>query len=332
VRAHGGGGAIAVIDAQQRGTDRAAETTHAQDLPDRRVPALLAAALTSIYLLLVIAPLVRGAPPVAGGVVLTVLFTAALLAAAALAGRLRLSWWHELAGMVLGVGLWYVLADLGEKGSTLRLVTLPAADVMFLGACVLAGRLLSRILRERNILLPIAIVLAGADLFTVFLGPTAAFLEHAPELVAQVSVKLPEVGSAAGPEGAAGLAHMATLGPGDTIFAALLFACVARFGLSLRANYRWMALVVAGFLALVIAVPALPPLPVLPAMAVAFLLANRGQFDLSAEERRIMLVAFGFVLVLFVGLYLVTRALLPPAPPEQPPAPVGPADIGAPSP
>lgn len=293
---------------------------------------MLAAALTSIYLLLVAAPLVRGVPPVAGGVVLTVLFTAVLMAAAALAGGLRLSWWHELAGMLLGIGLWYLLADLGEKGSTLRLATLPAADVFFLGACVLAGRLLSRMFRERNILLPIAIVLAGADIFTVFLGPTAAFLEHAPELVTQVSVKLPEVGSAAGPEGAAGLAHMATLGPGDTIFAALLFAAVVRFGLSLRASYRWMTLVVAGFLGLLIAAPAIPPLPVLPIMAVGFLIANRGQFHLTPEERRIVLVAFGFVLVLLVGLFFATRALLPPAPPEEPPAAAGPADTGAPSP
>jgi len=292
---------------------------------------MLAAVLASIYLLLVTAPLVRGVPPVAGGVALTVLFTAVLMAAAALAGRLRLGWWHELAGMLLGIGLWHVLADLGEKGSTLRLATLPAADVMFLGACVLAGRLLSRMLRERNILLPIAIVLAGVDVFTVFLGPTGALLERAPELVAQVSVKLPQVGSAAGPEGAAGLAHFATLGPGDTIFAALLFACVARFGLSLRASYRWMAVAVAAFLALVIAVPAIPPMPVLPIMAVGFLIANRGQFRLSAEERRIVLVAFGFVLVLLVGLYFTTRALLPLAPPE-PPAAAGPAEPGAPLP
>lgn len=269
----------------------------------------VALALVCTYAMLVALPLVRGVPPLAGGIIVTVLFTAAMLAAAALVARLRLSWRAELPGMLLAFGAWYVVAGAGEKGDTLRLFTLPAADVIFVFGCVLAGRLLSRILRERNMLLPIALVLALTDIFTVFLGPTGAILQKAPEVVERLSVKLPQMGSAAGPQGVAGLTHMATMGPGDLVFAALLFAAVVRFGLDLRSSFWWMFGIVALGLALIVGLN-VPPVPVLPLMALGFLVANRGSFVLSGEEKRYLVIAFIFLIALFVGLGYLTRVLL----------------------
>jgi len=287
--------------------DRGAESTQPRPTTARREALLLAAVLAATWGLLVGAPLIRGVPPAVGGVLVTVLFAAGALSAAALAACLRLTPATEALGMVLGIGLWYVVAGLGEKGGTVRVVAVPAADVIFLLACVLGGRLLSRMARERNIMLPIAIVLALADIFTVFIGPTGAILESAPEFVTRLSVKLPEMGSAAGPEGMAGLAHFATLGLGDIVFAALLLAGAARFGLNFRATFWWMLGTIAAGLALLVAIPGFPPMPVLPLMAVGFLIANRGRFELTREERRIMVIAFVFVLVLLAGLGLLTR-------------------------
>lgn len=276
----------------------------------RREALLLAAVLAAIWGLLVGAPLVRAVPPVVGGVLVTLLFTAGVLSVSALAARLRLSALSELLGMTVALFLWHILAGVGEPRAAIRLVTVPAADVVFLLACVLGGRLLSRILRERSIMLPIALVLALTDVFTVFVGPTAAFLAEAPQIVEHLSMKLPAVGSAAGPEGAAGLTHFATLGPGDVFFAALLLACVVRFDLNLRASLWWMFGVVGGGLALFVAVPGLPPMPVLPLMAVAFLIANRGRFQLTAQERRNTVIAVLFVIVLLAGLGVLTRRVM----------------------
>ncbi|MGD9495338.1 MAG: hypothetical protein AB7Y46_03405 [Armatimonadota bacterium] len=310
---------------------RHAGSSQPTDRTDRREAVLLAAVLAAMYGLLAGAPLVRGVPPVLGGMAVTVLFSAAALGIAALAGRLRLTASSELVGMLLGLGLWWLLAGLGERRDTVRLLAVPAADVVFLLTCVWAGRLLSRIVRERNIMLPIALVLALADIFTVFVGPVALFLHRAPEVVAHLSMKLPAVGSAAGPEGAAGLTHFAALGLGDVIFAALLLTGAARFGLNVRATFGWMLGLVAAGLALFVAVPAIPPMPVLPLMALGFLIANRGGFALSAEERRIMAVAFGFVIVLLAALGLLAHSVVArmPAPTSEAPTAEQPQQPGA---
>lgn len=278
---------------------------------------MLALAGLAMYLLLAGSPLIRGVPPLVGVVGITALFIVATLLVAAAAARVQITWRVELLGMLLGLGLWYVLAGLGEENSRLRLATVPAADVVFLVACVLAGRLLSRIVRERNLLLPVALVLALADVFTVFIGPTGEALEKMPELVTHLSIKVPQVGSAAGPAGAAGLTHMATMGPGDLVFAALFFAAVVRLGLNLRASFIGILIpVVIGLVGFML-LPALPGVPVLPLMALGFLIANRGQFRLSREEQVSLLIAGVFVALVLAGVWLLTRALLPEAPEDE---------------
>jgi len=303
--------------------DCGSERTQVAETTARREALLLAALLAAMYAMLAGAPLVRGVPPVAGGVAVTVLFTAAALGIAALGARVRIGALGELLGMLLTLGLWWVIGVLGEREGTTRLLARPGADAVFVLACVLAGRLLSRILRERNIMLPIAIVLALTDVFTVFVGPVALLLARAPRVVEQFSMKLPAVGSAAGPEGAAGLTHFATLGLGDIIFAAVLLVGAARFDLNFRGTFWWILGLVGGGLALFVAVPAIEHMPVLPLMAVAFLIANRGRFELSREERRVTIVAFIFVAALLAGLGVLAHMLaarLPAPPPETPQA------------
>ncbi|MGI5816810.1 MAG: hypothetical protein ACOX9R_01800 [Armatimonadota bacterium] len=273
--------------------------------------ALLVLTLVAMYALLVLAPLVPGIDPTAGAVIVTVLFTLGALAAAMLTARMGLSPWVQAGGLLLGIINWFLYATAGMSGPLSRLTAVPAADIFLVFAMILGGLLLSRIVRERTMIVPVAIVLALADVFTVYLGgPTGAALEKMPELVEAVSVKLPAVGSAAGPEGLEGLAHIATLGPGDTFFAALFFAAVIRFGLSVRRTFGWLFGVTGVALGLFVAVPAMPPVPVLPLMAAGFLIANWHDVKLSKREWAYMAVAFGFLIVLFAGLrYLVQAAL-----------------------
>lgn len=272
----------------------------------------LVLAVVATYVLLAGSPLIEGVPDKLAGVAITVLFIFTTMAVAMAASRLTMSWLAEALGLLLGLGLWFVVAGVGEEGSTLRLATIPAADVVFLVACVLAGRLLSRIVGERNLLLPVAVVLGLADVFTVFMGPVAAVLANAPGVVTSLSIKVPQVGSAVGPEGAAGLTHLATMGPGDLVFAALLFTAVVRFGLNLRWTFVGIltpvTLALVGF---VLMPEALPGVPVLPLMAVGFLAVNYRKFTFTSEEKRNLVIAGVFVLVLLAVMWFVTHSMLP---------------------
>ncbi|MFW5868097.1 MAG: hypothetical protein ACOCX2_09790 [Armatimonadota bacterium] len=272
---------------------------------------LLVLTLVAMYALLVLTPLAPGIPPIVGAVVVTVLFTFGALVAASLAARLHLQAWVQAVGLLLGVVNWFLYAIIGVTSPLARLTAVPLADIFLVFAMILGGLLLSRIVRDRTMVVPVAIVLALADVFTVYLGgPTGAALEKMPELVEAVSVKLPAVGSATGPAGIRGLAHIATLGPGDTFFAALFFATVLRFGLSMRRTFGWLFGVTAVALGLIVAIPGMPPVPVLPLMGAGFLIANWNDVKLSKREWAYMGIAFGFLIVLFAGLRYLVQALL----------------------
>ncbi len=276
---------------------------------DRYSAPLLVLALVGIWALLVAVPLVSGVPPIVGGIAVTVLFTFAALAGAALAARLDLSPGVEFAGLILGTFDWYLFSA-GSANALARLFVVPAADVLLIFALVLGGRLVSRILREPKMMLFVAVALVLADIFTVYFGFTGLMLENAPEVVEAVSLKLPEMGSAAGPEGLAGLRTMATLGPGDTFFAAMFFAVVARFGLGMRRSFWWIFGFVGVGLALIVAIPGVPPVPVLPLMTLGFVIPNWDRLKLQGAEWGYMLIAFVFLFLLFAGMryLLVTVA------------------------
>lgn len=274
-----------------------------------RYPAsLMVLALVGIWALLVGVPLIPGVPPILGGVIVTVLFVFAALAGAALAARLDLSPAVEFFGMILGILSW-VFYSAGTITLFTRLTVVPAADVILIFALILGGRLVSRLLREAKMLVFVAVAVVLADIFTVYFGFTGLMLERAPEVVTAVSVKLPQVGSAAGPEGLAGLRTMATLGPGDTFFAALFFTVIVRFGLDLRRSFWWIFAIVGGGLGLIIALPAMPPIPVLPLMALGFVIANWSRLSPSRAEWGYMVIALVFLFLLFAGMHYALVAV-----------------------
>ncbi len=278
---------------------------------DRQPGGLLILTFVCMYSLLVLTPLVPGVDPRIGAPLVTILFTFGALAAASLAGRLDMSVWEQLAATVLGVGNWFMYALLGVTGPLARLVLVPAADLFLVLAMIVGGLLLSRIIRERTLIVPVAIVLALADVFTVYLGgPTEQALEKMPEVVEAVSVKLPAMGSAAGPEGLAGLRHIATLGPGDTFFAALFFATVLRFGLNMSRTFWSLFAITAGVLGLVVAIPGMPAIPVLPLMAGGFLAVNWREVTLSKREWTYFAIALAIVFVLFAVLRYLAQTVL----------------------
>jgi hypothetical protein len=244
-------------------------------------------------------------PPLVGTLAATVLFLLLALLVIRESARFPAAPLHDAFGLVAGLGLWWSVGYYAEQYANLRPVLSALSSLLFLLACVFFGRLLSLIIRERNLLFPVAVIAGLADIFTVFFGPTGKTLEKAPQIVQKLSVGIPAAGSATGAQGGAGLAHIATAGLGDFIFLTFFFACIYRFGLRANATF-WVifGLTLAGMGA-VLLVPGIPALPLLPFIVLGFLVANAGAFRLSRQEKLYMAVAVLFVAALLAGAALI---------------------------
>lgn len=258
------------------------------------------------WILLVAAPLTPGLPPRLGTVLVSALLAGAAFAAIYGLAAASISGWYELAGILICGGLWFLLGDVEAKGLA-RIFLGATVAVLFMLACVFFGRLISRLVREPNLLLPVLITAAVADVFTVTVGPTRVALEEAENVVRTLSVAVPQAGSAAGKEGPAGLAVAASIGLGDFIFAALFLTAAWRHGLEVRTATIAAALLAVLGMALVLLVPQIPALPLLPFIVIGVLVPNARRFRLSSQEKLALAVGGVFLVLLLGGFYLVTR-------------------------
>lgn len=275
-----------------------------------RKAGLVAAGLVGAWLVQVGAPLVR-ISPLPGTIAATALLTVfSFLALYGLSG-LRLAVWHELAGVLVAGGLWYSLGAMHASGRV-KLLLLATVSMFFVLACGLLGRLLARLVRERNLLLPVLLTAMAADTFTVLAGPTRQALEKAPEVVRRLSVAVPQAGSAAGAKGVAGLAVAASVGLGDYIFAALFLAAAWRHGLNVRGAAIGATLAALLAMVGVFVIRGLPLLPLLPFIGLGVLIPNLRHFRLSRQEKVSFALGMAFLAMLLVGLYVATRAYLVP--------------------
>lgn len=250
-------------------------------------------------------PYVGGLPPVVDALVATFLFLLVSLLLIQECARFPIRPLPDALGLVACLALWYAGDLLMEQHSAVRLLLRALSSMLFLLACVYFGRLLALIVRERNILFPVAIMAGLADFFTVFFGPTGHALHHAPKLVEKLSVAIPKAGSAAGPQGAAGATHVATAGLGDFIFITFFLVGAYRFGLRQKPTFWAIFALVALGMGTVLSLPRMPAAPLLPFVALGFLLANLGAFKFSRTEK----LYIGIVTLVIVGA-LVALALL----------------------
>lgn len=161
-------------------------------------------------------------------------------------------------------------------------------------ACTYLGLSLSRIVREANILLPVALIAMPIDYIGAMttVGFTHDVVTKHPSIVRAVSVSVPAIG---------GLHPLSFIGPGDVLFMAFFFAVVLRLEMNDRATFWWMygLLTVAMLLVLLfpINIAALVP------MGLAVLIANARFFRLQRSEAFAVLYAALMVLVLVVGFF-----------------------------
>ena len=174
--------------------------------------------------------------------------------------------------------------------------------------CTFLGILLSPIIREPNVLLPVALVAMPIDYLGAMtaIGFTQNIVAKHPEVVRHVSVAVPGVGSATHHNG---LHPLGFIGPGDILFVAFFFAVVLRLNLNLRGTF-WG---IYGLLTLTMLFVLSPwgfNIAALVPMGLAVLIANFRYFRLKREEVFATLYAGLLIIALVTGFYFYSHSRL----------------------
>lgn len=147
--------------------------------------------------------------------------------------------------------------------------------------CVGLGALLGSALRDKNLILPVAIFGAAYDIYLVLTpaGITNKVMEAAPKVFQGVAAQVPAVTAAA----ATGKAEVSTyVGPADLVFLSAFFVVIFRFKMNPRLTLALMAPVLVAYMLAVLrfelALPALVPI------GACVLIANWRYFKLSRDE------------------------------------------------
>jgi hypothetical protein len=205
-------------------------------------------------------------------------------------------WTMRLGWLFVGVGAGLQLAMILLANLALRSFPVAASLSMTLGQaglfawCLGAGGLVSLMLKDRNLLIPVAIFLAAFDIFLVLTptGLTRIVMTQAPEVLKNVAYQVPKASSA--PVHGL-LSPLALVGPADLLFMAMFFACLHKFGLRARATLLAMIPTLVAYLVFVVLFGhltvgrmSLAQLPALVPIGAVVLIANAGLFKLKKDE------------------------------------------------
>lgn len=235
---------------------------------------LLAAASIAAYAALRIGiphiPLPRGSVQTIGLVALSVMvFMGVQMALVRWVASVQPKPWAAATAMIcFGAGFAALLKTRAKVPAATELLL-----ILFL--CML-GYLVSLALRERNLLLPVALFSPVFDITTVFWGPAKAMVEKAPRLVEAVSAGVPAPGA---------LRPISMVGPGDFAFLTIFFAAIYRFRMNDRRTYWIMLPLVTLTMFAVLLLRGVPALPGLVPMGIAVIAANWRLFKLTTEEK-----------------------------------------------
>jgi len=224
-------------------------------------------------------------------------FVGVSVAMVGLVVRLPLSWQAQL-GLTAASGL----ASAGAKVAGVTLV----GDLFLFIAATFFGALVSRLIKERNLVVPVAVVAGAVDTYGVYWGFVAMVAERAPKIVQQLSAAVP---GAAVPGMLVPL--LSAIGIGDFLFMGLFVGAVHRLGMNMRATLwaLFAILVIVPVVFAIIGVPA-PVLPGLVFVGIAVLAANWRHFHFSRAEKFALLYATAAVAAVIALAWVVMRMLV----------------------
>lgn len=185
-----------------------------------------------------------------------------------------------VAGLVLQFGLAYAVEGLGGRG--IAAIVLHAISQQGLPMWTAGlGALLATLIKDRNLLLPVALFLALFDVFLVLTpsGITRTIMKAAPKLLPAVAHQVPAVQTQT-PTGTP-VAPFAFVGPADFLFMGLFFVALYRFNLRAKATFLWLLAALAAYLVLALFVG---PVPLLVPIGLTVLIVNLPEFKMNREE------------------------------------------------
>jgi len=201
-----------------------------------------------------------------------------------------------IIGRLLGLP---AVAELGGKLSIAPQQELLGNLTLILWAIFL-GRLVSRVIREGKLLLPVAVVASVVDFITVLWGPVAAVSEKAPEVAQTFSASSP----IAPPPGVAA-PILAAVGLGDFLFLAMFLAVALRYAMNatgtMWATWGVMLIAPAAFFVW----PEADGVPGLPFISAAVVAVNWRHMRFTREERRALVFTGVLVAAVAVGVWAV---------------------------
>lgn len=245
-------------------------------------------------------------PPLASQI-LSILSTAifivtpiyALLCAAAYRWKTSTAWLLTGAGALLHGGMFLLMRSV-RLDPVAGLLAQNGMQVGMLFWTAGLGVLVAILIREKNMLLPVALFLAGLDAFLILMPytPQAQIVAQNPEIVGNLGLRIPAVKSTVPGERQlpVGVQDLGFVGPADLFISAMFFAALFRYRMRPRETAIWLAPVLLGYLFVVLvsgmALPALVPI------GLTVLIVNWREFTMSREEKQ----ATGLVLLIALAL------------------------------
>jgi hypothetical protein len=164
------------------------------------------------------------------------------------------------------------------------------------------GAVISRLIREIKLLLPVAIVLALVDLYVVFGGGLVSQANSGKAPAAQAAMQALTVGLTPRPPANTNAPAPLAVGFADYLFVALFFACFARFGMPARRTFIALCSILTLYMTAVIVFRL--DLPALVPIAVVVVGCNLSAFRYKRDEAFAMLYA-GVIVVCILGALMV---------------------------
>jgi hypothetical protein len=150
--------------------------------------------------------------------------------------------------------------------------------------CIGLGAMIASLLREKNILIPVAIFLVSWDIFLVLspTGFTQKMMKSAPAVLQQGGLSLPKSQAGGATVSTVTNAVAGYVGPADLVFLGAFFLAMFRFKMKPDKTFRVLVPVLIAYMVIVLATGI--SLPALVPIGIVVLAVNWSEFKLTKDE------------------------------------------------
>ncbi len=189
-----------------------------------------------------------------------------------------------VAFIAIGMALQFLVPMLNPAGRGLGAIFVSAIAQQGLPMWTVGlGAGLALLLKDKNMLLPVAIFLVLFDIFLVFtpVGFVQQLMKSHPKLLPAMAHQIPMVTTKPQETGVP-VGTFAYIGPADFLFMGMFFVAVFRFGMRSKETFRWLLVALALYIPLALVVGAIP---LLVPIGLSVLLVNLREFKMNTEEK-----------------------------------------------